>query len=410
MIVGAGSARLDVRPGTPLGGYADRIEPSSGVLDELQVWCLTIRTGGSALALVVVDLVCVNADLAAAVTSAVTDRLADDDVEVWTMATHTHAGPDQNCGPGARVTPPHWLGAVPEAAAEAAAGAERSAVLASISLRTGIVRAVGAVRAVAGAPAEVPVDVLTIDGPDGRRHGIFAVVPVHPTVLPATNSLVSGDLTGGVRRALTKRLGGSDAAPWVIVATGCAGDISTRTTRRAQTPAEVGRLGEVAAGQLEQILAGPAVRTVSGEPSLRSGRRTLLLPLRDDDPRPGVAPRGGSEVERRIAHTVDQGLAVARERRARHPDGRVALDVCAAAIGGLRLIGIGAEPYLGVRGLVALPAVVLGYVGGYAGYLPDEAGFATATYESLSSPFRPDAAVAAVTAAEDLLAIPETAE
>ncbi len=404
MIVGAGSARLVVPPGTPLGGYADRTEPATGVLDELQVRCLTIRSAGATLVLVVVDLVCVNVDLAAAVTGAVVRRLGRDGVEVWTMATHTHSGPDQNCGPGDRSTPPRWLAAVPGAAAEAAAEAERRAAPASLSLRTGLVHDVGAVRAVADAPAEVPVDVLSIDSADGRRHGIFAVFPVHPTVLPATSSLVSADLTGAVRRALTKRLGAADSAPWAILATGCAGDISTRTTRRAQTPAEVDRLGEVAAAELEQILAGPAVRTVAGDPPLRSGRRTLLLPLRADEPRTKETPRGGSEVEQRIAHTVEQGQKVARERRARHPDGHVVLEVCAAAIGDLRLVGLGAEPYLAVRKLVTAPALVLGYVGGYAGYLPDEPGFATATYELLSSPFRPDAALTAVRAAEDLLA------
>jgi hypothetical protein len=95
---------------------------------------------------------------------------------------------------------------------------------------------------------------------------------------------------------------------------------------------------------------------------------------------------------------------VARERRSRFPDGQAALSVAAAAIGPLRLIGLGAEPYLAVADLPARPAVVLGYANGYAGYLPDAAGFDRPTYESLSSPFRPDAAATAVHAADDLFA------
>lgn len=377
MKVGAGSARLPVPLGTELGGYADRIGGVTGTLDELEVWC--VRLGE--LTLVVADLVCANADLAAAVADAVGEP-------TWTMATHTHAGPDQNCGPGDRATPAHWLSAVPVAAAEAAERATSTNTI--LSWHTGPIRDVGAVRAQAGAEPSVPVDVLAARSADGRLLGALVVLPVHSTVLPASNTRVSADLAGAVRRALADRLDGA----WVVVATGCAGDISTRATRKAQTPDECARLGEVAAAQIAEIIQRPPLETEADNPTLHACTRTLRLPVRPVET-PELPPD-----DDRIAHTFRQGAAIAKERLARHPDGVAELAVSVARLGAIRLAGLGAEPYLSVRS--ELPAVVFGYTNGYAGYLPDEPAFTGLSYEVLSSPFRPDAAACAVRAITEM--------
>jgi len=216
------------------------------------------------------------------------------------------------------------------------------------------------------------------------------VMPVHPTVLPATSTLVSADLAGAVRRALADRLDGA----WVAVATGCAGDISTRATRRAQTPEECARLGEVAAAQIVDVIARTPACTEAGNPPLRASTRTLRLPVR-----PVETPELPPDADR-IAHTFRQGAAIAQERLARHPDGVAELTVSAARLGAIRLAGLGAEPYLAVRS--ELPAVVFGYANGYAGYLPDEPAFTGLSYEVLSSPFQPDAAARAVRAITEM--------
>jgi len=246
----------------------------------------------------------------------------------------------------------------------------------------------------------VPVDVLTVSGGE-RLAGALVVLPVHPTVLSAANTLVSGDLAGAVRRALTDRL--RDAgAPWVVVTAGCAGDVSTRTTRREQTPAELARLAGLAADQLAAIVRSAPVQEADVARGVRAASTRLRLPVKADDPQLVGAP-AGSPVADRIAHVLRQGEAVARDRARRFPDGTVELAVAAADLGGLRLLALGAEPYLAIRDLPALPSLVLGYANGYAGYLPDAAGSGRATYESLSSPFRADAAESAVRAAEALI-------
>jgi len=378
MRIGAASAPLAVPLGTTLGGYADRTGGATGTLDELQVWC--VRLGG--LTLVVADVVCVHGDLADAVSTALGGGA------VWTAATHTHSGPDLDCGPGIRATPVPWLAAIPAAAAEAAAGVVP--VDAALTWHAGEVHGVGSVRARTDSAPSVPVDVLAARDGDALQ-GVVVVLPVHPTVLSASNTEVSADLAGAVRHAVQRRLG---PATWVVVTTGCAGDISTRATRQAQTSEECARLGQLAAAQILDVLATKPIRVERGDPPVRVRARTLRLPIRPDEA--AETPPGDD----RIAHTFRQGLAVARERMTRHPDGIAALRVETAQLGAIRLAAIGAEPYLAVRNMV--DGVVLGYANGYAGYLPAAGAFETPSYEVLSSPFRPDAAGRATRAINEM--------
>lgn len=379
MRIGAASAPLAIPLGTAMGGYADRTGGATGTLDELQVSC--VQLGG--LTLVVADMVCAHADLAEAVAAAIGGG------PVWTAATHTHSGPDLDCGPGVRATPPAWLAAIPQAAAVAAA--RITPVESTLAWHAGEVRDVGSVRARTDAPPSVPVDVLAARSRDGALHGVLVVLPVHPTVLPAANTDVSADLAGAVRRAVQQRLG---PEAWVVVATGCAGDISTRATRRAQTADECARLGELAAAQILDILATDPIRVEAGDPAVRVETRALRLPVR---PAESLEEPDSDD---RIAYTFRQGLAVARERAARHPDGIATLRVGAAQLGTIRLAALGAEPYLAVRSMV--DGVVLGYTNGYAGYLPDADAFTAPSYEVLSSPFRPDAAGLATRAINEM--------
>jgi neutral ceramidase len=390
--VGHGSAPLAVPDGTPLGGYAARDGASSGVLDQLQVDCISFGR----FLLIVADVLCVDDELAATVR----DALGTDDA--WVCATHTHSGPDVDDTPRRRA-----IAAAAVAAAAAAVAAEEEC---AGRFHTGVLREVGSRRGVDGARARVTVDVVSCVVGDGRVRGVLAVVPVHPTVLPASSTLVSGDLTAAIRTALRRELD----APWVVVATGAAGDISTRRTRRAQTPAECRRLGAAAARQIATLARGvPAPIWELGEGVFAAAERRLVLPARRNDrealgalrtrlsEQHARAPDPASE---RTLETALQGVAVAE---ARPPARTVPLALSAARLGRLALFGIGGEPFhslaAAVRDRSDGPTALLGYANGHAGYLADEAAYATAGYEVLASPFRPDAGAATVAALIDLL-------
>ncbi|GII66146.1 hypothetical protein Skr01_62310 [Sphaerisporangium krabiense] len=400
MRAGHGRSPLPVPPGTPLGGYAARTGVSTGVLDELEVAAVTVETGGTRLVWVVADLPFVNVDLADRVRRAVRDAIPGVRPEdVWVSATHTHSGPDSSCPAEPSRTPDRWLEDVPAAAvaaARAAVATERESLL---SVRRGRLAGVGGQRSGARPRRTVPIDVLSFEAPDGGTRGLIVVAPVHPTVLGADNLLVSADLTGAARRALAAHpaLARDGARPWAVVATGAAGDVSTRPHRHAQTPRECDRLGALVADRVVRALREPARAVVPiGAPA---EARLEHVPV---PPRPRDAPalagrleeelrrveRRGDPVATRTAWTALQAARLAADGPP--PPERPSCAVSVIRLGTVALVALGGEPYLDLAARleesVGGTTVLVGYTNGYLGYLPVRAAYRRPVYEVLRSP------------------------
>ncbi|SCL25926.1 hypothetical protein GA0074692_2052 [Micromonospora pallida] len=376
MRVGHGTAHLAVVPGEPMGGYVDRSEGVQDVLDPLEVHVVTVADDDHRFALVVVDLICVNADIVERIRAAVRGVGVS---SCWVAATHTHASPEAGCAPGGGATPQHLgdrLVAASLAAARRAVATERPARLAATrSLVSGLA---GRRNVVDSPPMDIPVDTIAVTvGTDVV--GLIVVSPVHPTILPAANNHVSADLTGGIRRALS--------APdrWVVVATGAAGDISTRHTRQGHGPPEVGRLGALVADRfvpppspVEDRPAAPVRPPVSRCVRLRPKQPAEL----DASARPIPEVRDG-----RIRQVLHQGLRIAREQAARQRSEPYEVEVAAVDLDGVTLVGVPGELFLELGEAIRATAgdvVVLGYTNGYLGYLP--ARDTPPCYETFASP------------------------
>ncbi|WP_328609318.1 hypothetical protein OG943_09380 [Amycolatopsis sp. NBC_00345] len=405
--IGHGRAGLAVPAGTPLGGYAARTGTSTGTLDPLEVHAVTISAGGRRFAWVVADLPAVNTDLAGPLADGLAEALRTRPELVWLSATHTHSGPDVGCQPGGGRTPPEWRSRVVQAAEHAAANALAAETPADLTVHNGLIEGVGGQRSGPHPRKDVPVTVLAVRGRE-RVLGAVVVLPVHPTVLGADNLLVSADLAGAVRRALAARLGG-----WAMVATGAAGDVSTRPHRREQRPDELARLGALAAEQVLALIETPG-RPIDLSRASIAGARTLSLglPGRADEPMPdtgalrrhlGAARRTADAVAVRTAETALQGAELAASARIRDPR----LVVSAVRLGDLRLVGFGGEPYLELADALSSevpgPLAVAGYTGGYLGYLPGAAAYRTDVYEVNISPVGEGGAELAVWEAVRLL-------
>jgi hypothetical protein len=419
--LGHGSAVLPVGDGTPMGGYADRRGGSSGVLDELQVDCICMRGAAGRFVLVVAEVVCVNDDLASEVCGRVRAALAASSepvVDVWVCATHTHSGPDVGCVAGGGPTPPQWRRAIGDAAVEAVLAAVASERDGSGRLHTGVLHDIGSPRGRHEGEHRVCVDVVSCVDAHGAVQGVLAVVPVHPTVLPASSTGISGDLAAAIRASLQRRL----SAPWVVVATGAAGDISTRHTRRAQTSDECQRLGFEAAEQIAALMRTPPTALWEGDGgALGAARASAAMPARRQDRADLQALRerleeeharelrGGTTATARIVETALQGVDVAE---AGERVSSIALSLSAARLGRLALFGIGAEPFHSfsaqLRDRCGGPSIVLGYTNGHVGYLPDAAAYDadSSGYEVLSSPFPAEAAATTVASLIELLPTP----
>lgn len=404
--VGFGTNALEIPEGTAMGGYAFRDGTSTGLLDPLRITALTWYDGSRRAALVLVDAICVNSDLTAAVRAA----LPDVDL-VWMAASHTHAGPETGCVPGGGPTPAGWLDRLTAGAVAAVNRARVTETGSHGRVHSGTLDGVGAVRSDTAGDAVVPVDLIEVSAA-GRRSGLVVVLPVHPTVLPSENLLVSADLTGAVRRALSARVG---PGVWVAVATGAAGDISTRHTRQGQDTAELDRLGGLVADHCLDLLGKPATagwstgsrlawrdRTVQLRPKPRTDEGALvaeasaaLADARSTGDAAAVRVAEGNLDGARLTATVDR------------PD-QIEAEVGVLRIGRLTLTALPGEPFLataeGLRRDRLEPMVVLGYANSYPGYLPPAAAYESSGYEVLAAAVAPGGAEAIALAAAELAA------
>ncbi|GAA4532569.1 hypothetical protein [Amycolatopsis samaneae] len=404
--IGHGRAVLDVPVGTPLGGYAARGGTSTGTLDPLEVHAVTISAGGRRFAWVVADLPAVNTDLAGPLLSRLAGSLRTCPELVWISATHTHAGPEVGCHPGGGRTPPEWRSPLLRIGERAAARAAIAEVPGSVTVHKGLIGEVGGQRSGPRPRVDVPVTVLAVRNRE-LVLGVLVVLPVHPTVLGADNLLASADLAGAVRRAVAGRLGG-----WAVVATGAAGDISTRPHRREQRPGELDRLGALAADQILALVRTPGTPLDLGRGPVGARTWSFALPGREGEPPPetgavrvrlDAARRAGDRVAVREAETALLGAELASAARIRDPR----LVVSAVRLGELGMIGLGGEPYLALEAAVESevdgPVVLAGYTGGYLGYLPGAAAYGTDVYEVNISPVAEGAAELAVAESVRLL-------
>ncbi|MFI6388926.1 hypothetical protein [Nonomuraea sp. NPDC050540] len=411
MRVGYGFAELPVPDGTPMGGYIDRPGPSTGTLDPLRVSAVTWSDGDRRLALAVADVICVNTDLAEYARRAVNldDHARPAAVcELWLAASHTHAGPETGCVPGGGVTPRPWLERVSGAVRAAVHRAVESERAADGTAHRGELHGVGADRSRPDADRTVPLDVVAVWG-DGGPAGVVVVLPVHPTVLPAGNLLVSADLAGAVRRALRARLGDG---VWVVVATGAAGNVSTRFTRLGQDAAELDRLGGLVADRCVELLAQAGERAWTGTDRIGTvrARRDLRRAQRDADlgslaTEYEHATAAGDPVAARLARSRLEGVR-ARALGAPPITDTVPVDVNVARVGALGLVGLPGEPFLGVAESIRNgrgPIAVLGYVNGYPGYLPTAEAYGRSDYEVLVSAVAPGSAETLAGTARQLL-------
>ncbi|MFF5229354.1 hypothetical protein [Dactylosporangium sp. NPDC000521] len=367
MRVGHGAARLEVVSGEPMGGYADRSDGVQNVLDPLEVHVVTFADDGHRFALVVADLICVNVDVVERIRTAVRDIGVQ---SCWVAATHTHASPEAGCSPGGETTPRHVadrLEAASLAAARSALASERAARLGSA--RTLVPKLAGRRNVADSGPLDIPVDTIAVTaGTDVV--GLVVISPVHPTILPADNTHVSADLNGGIRRAL------SAPGRWVVVATGAAGDISTRHTRQGRGLDEVNRLGAWLAGRVEPVL--PHVGGDTPTPVRPPTSRTVTLaPKQPAELDVALRQTPPGVEDERIRWVLQQGRRIAEEQAARRRTEPYVIEVEAVDLDGVMVVAVPGELFLELGEAIRSAApdragdiVVLGYANGYLGYLP----------------------------------------
>jgi neutral ceramidase len=401
----AGWASQEITPDIPcrMGGYGDRAAPASAVHDALYANALALGTRAQQLAVITCDLVGVDETMTHEVSQIVAMRFPG--ASVWLGATHTHSGPDVARSLSFSREPPD-----PSLRRRIIAGACSAALTALTRMHPVWARwTEGAVDGIASnrdhpeIGADLTLTLLCLyDSAEqrGQPAALFGSFPCHPTVLGAGNLALSADLVGAFRAQLHAQLGNET---WIALATGAAGDISTRHMRQGQGFDELERLGGLLARQANALLkearplrlAPPhmqvtVVKLESKEPLPPD---KLAAHTRGVRARARAALRAGNDRQARTQETVLQGLRASQMRALSRVEGETNVVVSAALLGEFALAAIPGELYNELGALIKqaskLPVLLLGYTNGYVGYIPTRAAYAELDYEVLMSPFAP---------------------
>lgn len=239
---GFGEQTITPPVGTPLAGFFhERI--ARRIRDDLHARAVTIGNGRSRVALVSLELVCVDSDFVDKAKALIAERTGLSPDHVMITATHTHTGPEVRLFGNKVSRDDAWLATLPSRIADVVEQALQHQV--KVSLRIGRVKTEGYVynrlfkrkdgteqmgrggsrRDVLGPAGPVDPDLLTLSLVDesGTVRGILFNVNVHggPTVGGGKADFISADWPGDVVRHL-RLIYGAGALP--VYLQGACGD------------------------------------------------------------------------------------------------------------------------------------------------------------------------------------------
>ncbi|MGC4189688.1 MAG: hypothetical protein QM589_00455 [Thermomicrobiales bacterium] len=419
----AGSAVVSfpLQPGTPMGGYMARTSGVTDTQDPLQIGVLHLETHDRTLTLVTADVIGVDGGLR--------DRIAGqaglDPATVLVCASHTHSGPHGIVHRLHPIEPDAGDDALRETFVALATGCIHRARVAMEPIRLGVATADASGawtnRNAQDGPNDPRLRLLVARREDESLQTLVTLTPCHPTVLGAESTVVSADLSGGIRRAIGALPEVRDAT--ILSLTGAAGDVSTRFVRETATPAEIDRLAKIATRNVSSALA--SIQTIEpSNASLRHRRIEVALPtFRENlapDPHAEMlaahaamdAAQADAANAAAIRHAVTryQG-ALLRWQMASSPTTSTIPTVAVDAWAFDHDVAFVSTPVelfssLGRRIEQESPfptTLVVGYTNGYAGYVADTAAWDAGTYEALASPFARRAGDALVDTIADVL-------
>ena len=382
--VGAATVVVDVPAGTPMTGYAARLEPSTGVNDPVTVRALVVDDIG----IVVVDCCSLRKTTCAELRSTRPAGLLD----VVIAVTHTHSGPCLTPG-GLGSFAPDVLHAVEKAFVEALTTARHRRT--PVTVRYGERRAVGVGRNRRHDDVEIdpPVQVVSFDAADGTV-ATLVTYPMHPVVLSAANTLISADYVSPLRNMVEAALPGSIC----LFAQGCAGDVNDDRHSPegdfSAAPAPGRDFGAaVTKGETVATAALDALSRATTPAPRRTTMSTTTVPLDvmaldpatvASDREDWVRLRDSLPPERSALY--EAWVAWADDWLEQRPTpsrwlGRVGL----ITVGGLRIATLPGEPFLAVadrvRDGLGEHTIVLGYCDGVSGYLPTADEYEVGGYE-----------------------------
>lgn len=414
-----GTGKRVISPGGPvsLAGYAARWgkKTDGSIHDDLYAKALFLKSEGTSVLLMAVDL-CEVSD-APRIQEALRAKLHIDHVLV--TATHTHSGPyteESRSDPGA--FDPAWyawaVGLMEEAAREAMQNTFRAGLAASQADVPGV----GKNRRPGHTITDPALTVLQVVDAENAVRAVWLNYACHATVLDGNSFALSADYPG----FLYQHLEAAYPAAEILFTNGAAGDINIgyssdasalgepmafRSFERAEAVArelaeEAMRLLSAAEADMAAPFAAHAFSVTLPLRQNRPGQQELHQFIAQADERIQKAADDISRREAQIRKIYWQSLRDSLANLGAEAD--AAIPTLLVRAGDLVLISSPAELFcqvgLAIKGHVPAPlkSAIIGYAGGYVGYLPTREAMLEGGYEAEVSPFAPETADAYVRA------------
>lgn len=352
----AGAARVEITPpkGFPMWGYGARKDAAStGVRDPLHARALVLEAAGKRIALVGLDL---GRPPTRASFARIEAALKGDGIDgVFLVASHTHHGPVLELDDWPTKEKPYT--------AELEAKLLRVVRDAAKELRPAR-WAVAATRGdwnrnrhskLADKPLDDSLQVLRVEGLDGKPIAHAVNFAAHPTILPAKLLDFSADYPGALCRAVEKETN----APCLFLQ-GASGDLSPKALKSGDADG----FGELLAGEVLK-LASAVKPTPSARPALAFATEEFTFKPRIDLGNPLIA----------LAYSQAFFPALVAFYEREYRDGVRPRVTVALLDGKFGLVGVSGEPFcahgLGLKRRARLDHVfVLGYCNDYQQYFP----------------------------------------
>jgi hypothetical protein len=412
-----GAARVDITP--PLGmrmeGYEVRTAGASAVHDPLHARALVAEgPDGTAVALVVADLLQVLPRLQDRVAVGVAERTGITRERLQLAGTHTHSGPDLNAPTDAEA-------AIGRGMVEAVVRAWEGRQEALSAVGIGHVTGIAANRRPDGGPVDDRVTVTRFDGLDGTPIATHVNYGCHPTTLGPNNVLYSADFPGVLCRLVDEAVGGV-----TIFSTGPQGDVNPGgyspegsmvgvvvPWRTFESAERYGRIladcvvpvrAELSPSRFDRVWGDSQVLGFARKPLPDAEVAQRVAVLARDAERAitaaGLTP--DASYHARIAAAYAELIAAQAVDPAR--DGPVPVRISALALGPLLHVGVSGELFvaLGQQIRAALGeerTCVAALCDGTVGYIPTEDAFAVGGYEPNASLLEPGEGERVATAA-----------
>ncbi len=398
-----------------LGGYGDRKGPGIGIHDDLHTKAWVFQSGQETFAIAISDLIGfprTHVEAAREKASALSGIPKD---RIFVGVTHTHSAPIPMDTPMAKSNPAYTAYLI-EAIAGAVFMAKEGLSDGKLGLSAGQELKLGANRRDPRKPFDPTLTVLSWMNAEGIQ-GIMGSFGCHPTVMSPENLLVTADYPGAMSQAVRRILNRDVPVLW---GNGSAGDVSTRFTRRGQSWAELERFGILLGGHVAALACAPDVvlddAAISATSEIVELPRKQLPGKEEADRRVAEYQRvhdeavkaGATPAEIRVVKTRWEGALRERSMSAYFDRLEYRAEIAAAKIGDLGIAMVPGELFssLGKAIRDGSPfkyTMVVSYMNGYVGYIPDKEAYAEGGYEALSSHLAPEAGDVVVKTAVRLL-------